>query len=189
MKSAVIPLLAALIIPSTAFAETARVHALIGEEQMSVKATALEVIWSSNLENIQVDDQSISGSGTFMLRCGDDGSQYVMISVPVSSDVWPSQSEDLHAKADVTAFGSDLEMTDVDLLSMKAGRERLIYVALGNKASEFARHWGSGMAVRVATHPGNGLNDLRFIVGAPVPNADSREKMAKVIALCQMLAR
>lgn len=124
-----------------------------------------------------------------MLSCGDDGRQYVMISVPLTSDVWPSQSEDLHAKADIVAFGSDLEMSNADLLSMKVSRERLIYVALGNKASEFARHWSSGMAVRVSAHPGNGLNDLSFIVAAPVPSADSTEKMANVIALCQMLAR
>lgn len=189
MKSAAIALLAALVAPSTAFAERSQVHAFIGANQMSVKAKSSEVTWYSNLENMKVNDKAIKGSGTFMLRCGDDGKQYVMISVPLDDDVWPSQNEDFRAKADVAAFGGSLEISGTDLSSMKVGRERVMYVDLGDKVSEFVRHWGSGMSVRVSTHPGNGLNDLSFIVAAPVPDAETQEKMAKAAALCQMLAK
>lgn len=189
MKSAAIALLAAFIAPSTAFAENSQVHAFIGADQMSVKAKASQVTWYSNLENMKVNDQPIGGSSTFMLHCGNDGKQYVMISIPLDHDVWPSQDGDLRAKADITAFGGNLEMSGTDLSSMKVGRERVMYVDLGDKVSEFVRHWGSGMSVRVSTYPGNGLNDLSFIVAAPVPDAETQEKMAKAAALCQMLVR
>lgn len=189
MKSAVVALLAAFVVPSSAFAGSSRVHAFIGADQMSVKAKASEVTLYSNLENIKVDDQAINGSGTFLLRCGDGGKQYVMISVPLDNDVWPSQDEDLRTKANVAAFGGSLEISGADLSSMKVSHERVMYVDLGDKVSEFVRHWGSGMSIRVSAQPGNGLNDLSFIVAAPVPSADTQEKMAKTTALCQMFAR
>ena len=189
MKSAAAALLAAYIIPSTAFAGSSQVHAFIGADQMSVKANGSEVMWYSNLEDMKVNERLIDGSGTFMLRCGDRGQQYVMISVPIDNDVWPSQSEDLKAKADVSAFGSSLAISGADLSSMKVSSERVMYVDLGNKVSEFVRHWGSGMSVRVSAQPGNGLNDLSFMIAAPVPSAVAQEKMAKAAALCQMLAQ
>ncbi|WJR68969.1 hypothetical protein QTA58_09570 [Neorhizobium sp. CSC1952] len=189
MKSVAVILLAALIIPTTAFAGSSQVHAFIGADQMSVKAKASEVTWSSNLENMKVNDRPIDGSGTFMLRCGDDGKQYVMISVPLDNDVWPSQDEDLRTKADVAAFGGSLKMSGTDLSSTKVSRERVMYVDLGDKVSEFVRHWGSGMSVRVSAKPGSGLNDVSFIVAAPVPDAGNQEKMAKAAALCQMHAQ
>ncbi len=155
---------------------------------MRVKMTTSEVIWSSNLENMQINGNRIEKSGTFMLSCGADGKQYVMISVPLVNDVWSSQGEDLHTKADVAAFGGDLEISGADLLSMKAGTERVMYVDLEGKASEFVRHWSTGLSVRVSTHPDNGLSNLSFIVAVPAPDADTHEKMAKTIALCQLLA-
>ena len=188
VKSAAVTLLAAFIVPSTAFAGSSQVHAFIGPEQKRVKVTTSEVIWSSNLENTQINDNRIEKSGTFMLRCGADGKQYVMISVPLVNDVWSSQSEDLHTKADVAAFGSDLEISGADLLSMQTGTERVMYVDLEGKVSDFVRHWSTGRSVRVSVHPGHGLNDLSFIVAASVPDADSEQKMAKAAALCQMLA-
>lgn len=45
------------------------------------------------------------------------------------------------------------------------------------------------MSVRVATKPGRGLEDLNFIVAAPLPDAGAREKFAETIALCQIFAR
>lgn len=189
MKPIIITLLASLVIPSAAFAEGSQVHAFIGSDQMKVKVTTLDVILSSNLEGMQVNDSAINGSGTFMLRCGNNGKNYVMISVPTSNDVWPTQSEDLHTKADVVAFGSDLEITGADLLSTKVSSERVMYIGLGKKVSEFARHWGTGMSVRFSAHPSNGLSDLSFIVAAPVPDADTQVKMAKAVAFCQIFAR
>ncbi|WP_412064310.1 hypothetical protein [Rhizobium sp. SYY.PMSO] len=189
MKFTVAALFAAFIVPSAALAGSSQVHAFIGANQMSVKAKPSEVTWYSNLENMKVNDKAIKGSGTFMLRCGDDGKQYVMISVPLDNDVWPSQNEDLRTKADVAAFGGSLEISGTDLLSMKVSRERVMYIDLGSKVSDFVRHWGSGMSVRISAHPGDGLNDLSFIVAAPVPSADAQEKMAKAAAFCQILAR
>lgn len=189
MKSATVTLLAAFIIPATTFAEDSQVHAFIGASQMSVKAKASEVTWYSNLENMKVNDQPIKGSGTFVLRCGGDGEQYVMISVPLDHDIWPSQNADFRTKADVAAFGDSIELSDVDLLSMKVSHERVMYIDLGNKVFDLVRHWGSGMSVRVSAHPDNDLNDLSFIIAAPLPDSDTQEKMAKAAALCQMFVR
>ncbi|WHA42962.1 hypothetical protein [Agrobacterium larrymoorei] len=188
MKFVAVALLAAFIVPSVASAGSSQVHAFIGADQMSMKATSSEVTWYSNLENMKINDQAVGGSGTFMLRCGEDGKQYVMISVPLDNDVWPSQNEDLRTKANVVAFGGSLEISGTDLSSMKVSRERVMYVDLGNKVSEFIRHWSNGMSVRVSAQPGNELNDLSYIIAAPLPSADAQEKMAKAAALCQMLA-
>ncbi len=144
MKSFVAALLAAVIVPSTAFAGSSQVHAFIGADQMSVKAKGSEVMWYSNLEDMQVNDNRVGGSGTFLLRCGDRGQQYVMISMPIDNDMWPSQIKDLQAKADVAAFGSSLAIAGTDLSSMKVGSERVMYVYLGDKVTDFVRHWASG---------------------------------------------
>ncbi|RVQ55874.1 hypothetical protein [Sinorhizobium meliloti] len=174
---------------SSSFAETTTVHAFIGTEWMETKANALEVTWSSELEGIEIHDEKVESSSPFLLRCGDDGRQYVMISIPAEDDIWPTVTEDVRATADVMAFGSDLEITGVPLSSMKAGSHRLFFVDLGTRISEFVRHWYSGMSVRVATKPGQGLVDLNFIVAAPLPDAGAREKFAETIALCQIFAR
>lgn len=112
-----------------------------------------------------------------------------MISIPAEHDIWPTVAEDVRATADVMAFGSDLEITGVPLSSIKAGGHRLIFDDLGKRISEFVRHWYSGMSVRVATKPGRDLEDLNFIVAAPLPDAGAREKLAETIAPCQVFAR
>lgn len=189
MKIHSLALFASLVIPSVAYADVAKVHAFIGIDQMRVKATSLEVTLSSNLENMKIDDERVQRSGTFLLRCGDDGKQYAMITIPNENDVWPAQKDELRTTADVVAFGSDLEISGSYLVSMTTGRDRLLYVDLGNKISEFVRHWYTGMSVRISTKPGNGLADLSFIVAAPAPDADARQKIAQMVALCQILAR
>ncbi|NTI75990.1 hypothetical protein A6U85_24080 [Agrobacterium sp. 13-626] len=189
MKIISLTLLASLTFSSAALAERVTVHASIGVDQMQVKTNSSEVMWSSNLENIRIGDEQIQKTGTFLVRCGDDGKQYAMIAIPGENDVWPKLEDDLRIKVSVMGFGSDLEISGSDLLSMKVGRERLLYIDLGNKVSEFVRHWYAGMSVRFSASPGNGLADLSFIVAAPVPDADARERMAKTVALCQILAR
>lgn len=117
---------------SSSFAEGTTVHAFIGTKWMETKANALEVTWSSELEGIEIRDEKVESSSPFLLRCGDDGRQYVMISIPAEDDIWPTVTEDVRATADVMAFGSDLEITGVPLSSMKAGSHRLIFVDLGS---------------------------------------------------------
>ncbi|PYE88056.1 hypothetical protein [Phyllobacterium leguminum] len=189
MKFITFVLFASFAHASSAYAEEVKVHASIGADQMRVKAAASEVTWSSNLEDMQIGDDRLQKSGTFLLRCGDDGRQYAMVSIPAENDVWPTQSEELRIKADVAAFGSDLEIPGASLLSTKVGSERILYVDLGNQVSEIVRHWNTGMSVRVSVRPNNGLSDLSFIVAAPASNTDTREKIAKTVALCQLLAR
>ncbi len=188
MKSAALILFASLTITSIALADDTQVHAFIGADQMHVKATVSEVTWSSNLEDVQINDTRAEKSGTFILHCGGDAREYIMISIPAANDVWPSQSEDLRTKADVVAFGSDLEIHGAELLSTKVGNQRVMYVDLDGKAAELVRHWGTGMSVRVSARPGNGLSNLSFIVAASAPSADTTEKMAQTAALCQLLA-
>jgi len=93
MKSAAFILFASLTVPFVAFADDTQVHALIGADQMHVKATVSEVTWSSNLEDMQINDTRGEKSGTFILHCGGDAREYVMISIPTASDVWPHKAK------------------------------------------------------------------------------------------------